>query len=120
MLLPYQNMKAHFNPRRLARDVVVATLCALLLAATASARSRTRLQVTLPGAEGHPNGDYGTTLASVGQSSPSSLKFIVFSIGSFRVYWIHAVSTGRTSLKTERVGGQGALGAVTDCRGGRR
>lgn len=60
----YQSMKAHLKPRRLARDVLLAALCALLLASPVSAMSRTRLQVTVPDTEGHPRGDYSSYMAS--------------------------------------------------------
>lgn len=63
-MLLYQKMKAHFNLRRLARDVATAMVCALLLSPSASAMSRIRLQVTVPEAEGHPRGDYSTYMAS--------------------------------------------------------
>ncbi len=116
----HQSMMAYLNPGRLARDVLVALLCALLLFSSASARSRNRSEVTLPGAEGHPNGDYGATLASIGQSTPSSMRVIVLSIGYFRFYWIHVLTPGRTSVETERVGRQGTSGTAPDIRGGSR
>jgi len=55
-MLPCYRMKTHITAGRISRIAVLAVLCLLVMSPSSSARSRHKLEVTLPGAEGHPNG----------------------------------------------------------------
>lgn len=54
----------HLRSSRPLLAAIVVLLCLLLSPTAALARSRTRMEVTLPGREGHPNGEYGVVIAS--------------------------------------------------------
>lgn len=55
---------AHLRSSRPLLIAIVVLLCLLLSPTATLARSRTRMEVTLPGREGHPNGEYGVVIAS--------------------------------------------------------
>lgn len=55
---------AHLRSSRPLLTAIVVLLCLLMAPTAALARSRTRLEVTLPGREGHPNGEFGVVIAT--------------------------------------------------------
>ena len=73
----YSEMKTHFILRRgrIVQRITLALLCALMLSSSALAMSRHKREVTLPGAEGHPAGDWGdgSMLAGVARSIAGSI-----------------------------------------------